>query len=169
MPRVILHLSGQPQTKGRPRVVKHGKHVHTYTPKHTKNYENYVRGIGEEHFEKPTDQPVKITMIFRMKRPSYITWKTIDMVEVGSPNRPDLSNLEKAVEDALDGVAYRDDGQIYCKRSFKVYHSGDGKPETIVIIEWEEEEESDWRKQEITYPEDVQAILEEEGCMEENE
>lgn len=70
------------------------------------------------------DRPLRVTMLFELPRP-----RRAKPVPCG---RPDVSNLAKAVEDALDGLAWRDDAQIMTLSASKVW--GDPPGRTIVTI-----------------------------------
>jgi Holliday junction resolvase RusA-like endonuclease len=48
--------------------------------------------------------------------------------------RPDLDNLVKAVLDALNGLAWRDDAQIHTLHISKVVAAGDEQPHVQVRI-----------------------------------
>ncbi|SAK33221.1 endodeoxyribonuclease RusA [Burkholderia multivorans] len=41
--RVVFVVPGKPVAKGRPRFVRRGPHVRTYTPEPTERYENLVK------------------------------------------------------------------------------------------------------------------------------
>lgn len=108
MPELFIPVP--PIPKGRPRMTRRGK---AYTPKRTLEYEalvraEWVRILGDE----PTDMPVAMDMVFD-REGTYIDLRelTTDHTSVVRYN-PDLTNLSKAVEDALNGVAYVDDKQI---------------------------------------------------------
>ena len=49
--------------------------------------------------------------------------------------KPDIDNLQKAVKDALNGIAYRDDSQVCKVMALKQYAESDG-----VLIEIEKME-----------------------------
>ena len=70
--------------------------------------------------------PLRFTVEFfyKAKVKLWDTWRTI---------RPDLTNLEKAIEDALQGVWFDDDSQIASKISLKKFGS-----RTVVVITVEE-------------------------------
>ncbi len=68
---------------------------------------------NEENSKPPRLTPIGMSLLFIRKRPQNITRKTKpnprlwDSAKVGDPD-----NLEKAVMDALSGIAYKDDCQI---------------------------------------------------------
>ena len=65
---------------------------------------------------------------------NYIEYKKkVKLLNTGYTHRPDVDNLTKAVLDALNGLAYKDDAQV-CSLNFDKYYGKEAK----VIIEIEE-------------------------------
>lgn len=109
-----LKLKIKPIAKARPRLGRYG----TYTPKKTADYEKAVQLAYRNQFKKeePFEKPVRIEIDFYFQVPkSYTKKQRLQFVEENKPHtkRPDLDNLVKAVTDALNGFAYKDDSQIY--------------------------------------------------------
>ena len=129
-----------PKAKSQGRMNQKTGQVYRYIPKRTKDYEKKIHDEGLKHFSKPIPKPITVTVsvIFRIRRPTNMIWKTKPMPEVPHWKRPDVSNLVKSVEDGLNAVAYQDDGQISEVNVKKVYHAGDGRPEAEITIEWDE-------------------------------
>lgn len=77
---------------------------------------------------RPLTGPIKITMVFYMKRPKshYGTGKNSNRLKKNAPkihtSKPDIDNLAKFVLDALNKVYWIDDAQVYCLICKKVYH-----------------------------------------------
>ena len=100
-----LTIPMQPIPKARPRVV--GKH--TYTPKRTKDAEAIVAThVSSKYKGEILPDPIGVSIIFIHKRPKNL--KGTDRVPKST--RPDGDNLVKLVTDAIEGVVYRNDGQI---------------------------------------------------------
>ena len=122
-----LKLKMKPIAKARPRLGRY----RTYTPKKTADYERAVQLAYQNQFkkEKPFEKPVKMEIAFYFQVPkSYPKSRRLQFAEGNQPHtkRPDLDNLVKAVTDALNGLAYNDDSQIY----------------SMVIQKWETLEDS---------------------------
>lgn len=120
--QAIFTISGEPEGKARPRVTRNG----TYTPHKTQAYEKLVQmsfrtqcpGIffGDAplcvYITASFAPPVKAT---KRKRSRMLSG------EIRPTKKPDTDNIAKAICDALNGVAYRDDAQICCLTVQKKY------------------------------------------------
>lgn len=127
-------IPGDPGTKERPRRGAHG----FYTPHKTKTYENYVANcykrqsgynFGKEFLS------VEICAFFKI--PKSYRKAQLEAISAGKyfPPRKDLDNICKAVCDALNGVAYKDDSQIIDCHLKKLYAVGvDASPRVEVKI-----------------------------------
>ena len=113
--------------------------VQIYTPASTANYEKEIAFLvkafmTENKLEKFSDDtPILMDVIFHMPMPKSWSKKKKEMV-CGQFNRqkPDASNLLKAVEDALNGVVYHDDSQIVQVRVTKEW-SFEGAMELLFV------------------------------------
>jgi Holliday junction resolvase RusA-like endonuclease len=71
--------------------------------------------------------PIRLTLLFVRVRPDghFGTGRNVGKVKPSSPpfpeTAPDLTKLERAVEDALTGVVFQNDARIVQKSSQKVY------------------------------------------------
>ena len=115
-------VEGTIVAKARPRVCRYG----TYTPKKTKDYEQLIRNnyMAQDgtFFEKGI--PVQISIKAYKKPPKSTTKKNLKLIEQGLflwVNKPDIDNICKSVLDALNGIAYADDGQVVKIRASKEY------------------------------------------------
>lgn len=111
------------------------KNGHVYTPKETKEYEKLIR--DEWTAQNPINSwgyggPVMVYISFSFKR-AKSHYNSKGQLKADAPTHyvstPDLDNIEKAVLDALNGVAYKDDKQIIIKASSKHY----GEMDRILI------------------------------------
>lgn len=110
---ITFTIYGEPQGKARPRVTMNG----TYTPKKTREYERLVQAEYNRQckgfsFDGNAIQ-VEITANFQI--PKSKTKKTrVEMLAgtIRPTKKPDCDNIAKAILDALNGIAFKDDSQV---------------------------------------------------------
>ena len=86
----------------------------------------------------PLEGPLAMTCVFVMPRPRNLIWKTKPMPRVPyTVSKNDWDNLGKGVSDALNGVAYRDDGQLWDVRVQRWIAAGDEAPHVEICLEVE--------------------------------
>jgi len=97
---VHLHIAGEPVAKGRPRL---GKAGNVYTPAATTAAERVIGwAVKAAHpGVEPTALLVGLAVDFRSRVPA-----------TQRNGRPDLDNLCKTVQDALNGIVWGDDSQV---------------------------------------------------------
>jgi len=127
MQQVVFEVSGDPVPKARARTVRKGGRTWSFTPKRVAAWERTIREEAAKHFDEPMEGPVMISLVFHMARPRS------RRKEVYVSTTPDLDNLEKAVLDALNGVAYEDDRFVVAKNAQKRYILN-GKPRVSVRV-----------------------------------
>jgi Holliday junction resolvase RusA-like endonuclease len=127
MQRVSFEVLGDPVPKARARTVRKGGRTWSFTPKNVAQWEKRVKEEAEKHFAEPFNGPVALTIGFYMRRPK--SRRKENYVET----TPDLDNLEKAVLDSLNGVAYPDDRYVVVKSAAKIYVRGD-EPRVSVVV-----------------------------------
>ncbi len=113
----------QPRTAARsffnPRVGKHMAHI--YTPKGADLWKAQVAHAFREASpqQETIAGPVILFLRFLLPRPKghFGSGRNAGVLKSGAPmehiSKPDLDNLEKAVKDALKGLAWRDDSQVF--------------------------------------------------------
>ena len=131
---VTFAVPGDPQGKGRPRFTRSG---HVYTDKKTKDYERTIRLCYKfnhsEVFEGPVS--VKITALFPIPKSERKSSKAeMAAGHIRPKTKPDGDNIEKAVLDALNGVAYGDDRQVVSCTWEKWYGCDEQQVGLIVTI-----------------------------------
>lgn len=129
-------VPGDPVGKGRPRVVRRGGAVRTYTPEKTATYENLVRLEYERQCGDVTlaDAPVemRITAYYAIAKSDSKKMRQAKLDgQIRPMKKPDLSNVIKSIEDGLNGIAYYDDAQIVMITAEKHY---DTIPRVVVEI-----------------------------------
>lgn len=108
-------VPGQPRGKERPR---HKGNI-TYTPKKTKEYEELVVKCFTDKYPKfipiEGDMPVRVEIIAQYKIPKSLSKVKKALIAEGNVYplvKPDCDNIGKAIMDALNGYAYKDDKQV---------------------------------------------------------
>lgn len=109
-------IPGPPKGKARPRVVrtKNG-HSHTYTPEQTVVYENAVKFAYVTAGGKMMYGQLRMVIDAFFQIPKSTSKKMYAEMLAGKArptSKPDSDNLLKAVADALNGIAYRDDACV---------------------------------------------------------
>ncbi len=108
------------------------------TPDATKNYKARVAAFAAQAGVQLIEGPVRIDITLFLARPNRLnlgTWKERPQAVPCDRRVVDLTNVEKAIEDALQGIAYANDAQIACKNSAKYYHERGGAPRAEIIVE----------------------------------
>ena len=117
---------------GKPILSKAGEPIlGSYTPEKTRNFEAMVKDFAAQAIGGPGAElltvPVDLLVEFRFKIPaSWPKWQK-ELAAVGlvhHTRKPDCSNLVKAIEDACNGVLFKDDGQVVGSVTDKVYTAG---------------------------------------------
>ena len=128
---VTFKVDADPVGKQRARYAKRGNFVQTYTPDKTRNYESLIKEAAIEAMgsSEPLETPVTLYLYIRAPIPKSLPKKRIEACLNGLEKpikKPDASNVLKSVEDAMNGVVYKDDSQIVNIHVTKVYSSQSG-------------------------------------------
>jgi Holliday junction resolvase RusA-like endonuclease len=127
---VQFSIDSPPVPKGRPKFSKIGGFVRTYTPKKTSDYETIVRETAQQAMTRePLETPTAVYLYFRLPIPKSYPKKRVAACLTGLERpikKPDIDNLAKSVLDGLNGIVYRDDGQIVSLHVTKVYAASPG-------------------------------------------
>jgi Holliday junction resolvase RusA-like endonuclease len=125
--RVSFSVEGDPVPKARPRTVRKGGRTWSYTPKKVTKWEDAIRCEAEKKFPEPFNGPVALSLAFYLKRPKSRRKENFVITT------PDMDNLEKAVLDGLNEIAYVDDKYVVVKNSVKLY-CRTGKPRVEIVV-----------------------------------
>jgi len=112
-------------------------HVQTYDPA-KKVKETFASILQQDAPATPIDEPIMLEINFYMRRPKghYGTGKNIGKIKATAPewcsSKPDIDNLIKFVQDALNKIFYRDDSLICQVVGRKLYSE---KPRTEITIQ----------------------------------
>jgi Holliday junction resolvase RusA-like endonuclease len=128
---VTFKVDTNPVGKQRARYAKRGNFIQTYTPDKTRNYESLIKEAAIEAMgsSEPLETPVTLYLYIRAPIPKSLPKKRIEACLNGLEKpikKPDASNVLKSVEDAMNGVVYKDDSQIVNIHVSKVYSSVSG-------------------------------------------
>ena len=135
---VSFEISHSPVAKGRPRFTRAGR---AYTPKKTKDYEEFVRAylasqIRSKDFPLNKGYRVALNLTFYLPIPKSFSKKkrqaAIDE-EIMPVTRPDVDNYIKVIVDGMNGIIFEDDSQVVCIHAHKRYSDA---PRTDVLLEW---------------------------------
>lgn len=105
---IRFFVPGVPVPKARARVVQRPNgSSYAYTPKKTQEWEEAVAWQARIHVPcPPIDGPIRLSLIFYFPRPRSVRNRSYP------DRRPDLDNIIKSAIDALNGIAFVDDGRI---------------------------------------------------------
>lgn len=118
-------IPGEPKGKGRPRLGRSGL---AYTPHDTVTYENLVKVCFKDEYpdHKMIDSgtAIECTILAFFGIPKSVSMKKRAKMlggEIVPTKKPDADNIIKIVCDALNGIAYKDDSQIFSVTFTKKY------------------------------------------------
>ena len=123
---VMYTVYGEAIGKQRPRFVRRGNHVSTYTPEKTKTYEDEIRYMARAAMgaSPPLETPVTVAIYIRVEIPkSFSKQKRKDALEgiLKPTKKPDIDNIAKCFLDGMNGIVYQDDKQVINLHVTKVY------------------------------------------------
>lgn len=138
MRSVKLDVLGVPQPQGSKaaRVVK-GRAILTEGfgegPRLRKSWREAIANaarawLGENGRPAPLDEPVRLTLEFRLPRPASASKRVLYPAK-----KPDCSKLARAAEDALTGLIYVDDARVVDLHVTKRFASGEPPGVTITV------------------------------------
>jgi Holliday junction resolvase RusA-like endonuclease len=127
-------IPGKPLGKQRPRATAMGGHARMFTPKATVSFERVVGEIARPLFDAPINGPVGMSIIAYFQMPKSWTKKQRAALD-GTPHtqKPDTSNIAKAIEDGLNRIAYADDSQVASSFTRKLWTTAPSH--TVVRVE----------------------------------
>lgn len=115
---IEFFVPGKPVPKARARVVRmKSGGMRSYTPEATANYELHVKwqAAGVMLGRPPLEGPLRMQLIICLPVPASWSRKKTDAAIEGlvlPTVKPDASNIQKAIEDAMNSIVYRDDSQL---------------------------------------------------------
>lgn len=134
---LTFEVPGVPVAQPRARATIQGGHARVYTAaaSHPVNvFKAAVQIAARLAGAHPTYQPVEMRVAFWFPRPKSMTWKTRPMPQMPCVKKPDVDNLFKSCADALNGIAYVDDSQIFSATIEKHICAGGESPRCVVEL-----------------------------------
>lgn len=135
MIRITIPGEPIPQPRQRHRIAYRANrqpYVVNYTPANdpVTSYKQAIALVAKQHCCEPIDGPVEFTIDFFFPRP-----KSVKGSSPFKATRGDLDNYCKAALDALNGIAYVDDGRVFRLHAAKYYCEPGTQPRTEIAIE----------------------------------
>jgi Holliday junction resolvase RusA-like endonuclease len=133
---IKLTILGEPKAQARHRHFTRGKFSGTYDPSKDKKT-TFASIIQESAPKEPIIEPIVLELYFYMARPKnhYGTGKKASFLKDSAPEfhsgRPDIDNLIKFCQDAMNKIFWHDDGQICGVIASKKYSE---RPRTEILI-----------------------------------
>jgi Holliday junction resolvase RusA-like endonuclease len=137
--QLFVSVPGPPVGKGRPRVVRHGKKTHAYTPEATARWERKAQALMREAWcgREPLDEPVVLMVHAVAARPQRLLRKRDPDGRMVRIAKPDGDNVLKAVADALVGArVLKDDVLVVDWRCVCQYAAKGEEPRVEVLLSW---------------------------------
>lgn len=139
MTTVAFTVPGEPQGKGRPRIVRVGGFSRMATPPKTAAYESLVAlaasqaMAGQPLFEGPCR--IDVTMVCGIPASWSDRKRAAAMSrDILPAKKPDADNILKAVYDGINGVVWKDDVQAVSGYWAKVFGTSPGVHVTVTAM-----------------------------------
>jgi len=127
MKTIKLTFPISPVAKERPRTSFYSGSV--YTPVKTCIFENHVKKLARLQFKNSLITfAMSVKIVFRLERPKSVKREYPSV-------RPDIDNYIKSILDALQGIVFKDDGQIIKLYAEKIYSESFGIDIEFTVIE----------------------------------
>jgi len=116
--RIKATIMVEPVPKGRPRMAVKGGRQFVYTPQKTVHAESLIREVLVNKGYFDSGIPLVLHAVFYRQKPKSLPKRVTFPV-----TKPDLSNLLKTLEDAMEKFVYGNDSQIvemHVKKEFGI-------------------------------------------------
>lgn len=125
---LAFEIPGQPIGQGRPKFSTINGHARAYDPEKSRNYKAYIRMLatqamkasGFTMIEGPCS--IEIFAFFEVPKSKSKKFREAALSGLEYPTKkPDLSNIIKGIEDAINNLVYKDDACIVSLSVCKFY------------------------------------------------
>jgi Holliday junction resolvase RusA-like endonuclease len=119
-------IIGEPVAQGRPRFARQGAFIRTYDPEASRSWKQTARLIAIEQMreQSPLCGAIELRISIHRKIPQSWSRKKQERALSGflrPTSRPDTDNYIKSVQDALNGIVWKDDSQVVALIADKWY------------------------------------------------
>ena len=128
MQELKFEIPGSPIGQGRPKFSTINGHAVAYDPEKSRNYKAYVKLLATQAMKEQgftmIDGPccLDIMAFFEVPKSKSKKFKERALLGLERPTKkPDIDNIVKALQDALNGLAYKDDSSIVFLSVAKCY------------------------------------------------
>ena len=128
MQKLKFEVPGSPIGQGRPKFSTINGHAKAYDPEKSRNYKAYVKLLATQAMKEQgftiIDGPccLDIMAFFEVPKSKSKKFKERALLGLERPTKkPDIDNIVKALQDALNGLAYKDDSSIVYLSVAKCY------------------------------------------------
>lgn len=119
MQKLKFEVPGSPIGQGRPKFSTINGHAKAYDPEKSRNYKAYVKLLATQAMREQNFTMIEgpccldILAFFEVPKSKSKKFREAALADQERPTKkPDLSNIVKGIEDALNGLAYKDDSSI---------------------------------------------------------
>ena len=128
MQKLKFEVPGSPIGQGRPKFSTINGHAKAYDPEKSRNYKAYVKLLATQAMKEQgftmIDGPCCLDILACFEVPKSKSKKFRQAALEGRERptkKPDIDNIVKALQDALNGLAYKDDSSIVFLSVAKCY------------------------------------------------
>lgn len=114
-----FEIPGQPIGQGRPKFSTINGHARAYDPEKSCNYKAYVRMLATQAMKDSGFTMIEgpcalsINAYFEIPKSKSKKFREAALMELEYPTKkPDADNIIKVIQDALNGLVYKDDAYI---------------------------------------------------------
>ena len=123
-----FEIPGQPIGQGRPKFSTINGHARAYDPEKSRNYKAYVKLLATQAMKDSGFTMIEgpcclsIDAYFAVPKSKSKKFREAALSGLEYPTKkPDIDNIVKALQDALNGLAYKDDSSIVFLSVAKCY------------------------------------------------